>query len=115
MESIQTDNDQGTKSLDGNPFGSLFLSDRNGTAQTPMMDNVIKHLGKVEAEQKYSTIQFTKQLGLSSLEERKAWMILNFASRHYGLFIDVFVFLDKLARDSDTDQASMLTTMDKQV
>jgi hypothetical protein len=49
------------------------------------------------------------------LEDATAWTALNFPTGRFELFIDVFLFLERMAGDSDTDQSSMFAAMDKYV
>ena len=61
-------------SLENNPFGLLM----NGTHQPDntsgdqILDNIVERLEKVEAAQNESNIWFTKQLGLTTLEDTKS-------------------------------------------
>jgi hypothetical protein len=100
-------------------FGSLFGNptphEATSGATTLLIDDLRKRLSKLEVASETGEVTFTQQLGLLSLEDTDAWTTLNCPSRRFGLFMDVFLLLDRMKGDSDSVQQSMLTTMDKQV
>jgi hypothetical protein len=100
----------------GGPFGELFGG--IGGEVNPNendMDDIQKRLHKLEVSSDWGQQTFTHQLGLASLEDATAWTALNFPIGRFGLYMDVFLFLERMAGDSDTDQSSMFAAMDKHV
>ena len=52
-------------------------------------------------------------LGLSSIDDCKAWVSMKFGSRAYGLLFDICLVLEWCASQESGDVLSMLTTMEK--
>ena len=52
-------------------------------------------------------------LGLSTVDDCKAWVAMKFGSRAYGLFFDLPLILEWCAAQEHGDVLSMLTTMEK--
>ena len=59
-----------------------------------------------------SAIKFGN-LGLSSIDDCKAWVAMKFGSRSYGLLFDICLVLEWCASQENGDVLSMLTTMEK--
>lgn len=60
-------------------------------------------------------VKFSKLLGIRNTQEIDAWVSQEFQNHRYGLVVDVYTFLERVAGDSDTDQAAMLNLLDKQM
>ena len=69
-------------------------------------------LKRLQSNLDSTTIKFGN-LGLSSVDDCKAWISLKFGSRAYGLLFDVNLVLEWCAPQENGDVLSMLTTMEK--
>jgi hypothetical protein len=73
-----------------------------------------ERLAKIELLSDSTSIQFG-QLGLNSLEETSDWVRLNYGTHRVGLMCDVYLILDCILGDSDSDQLIMMNKMQYQV
>jgi hypothetical protein len=80
------------------------------------MDDLRARISKLEVATKTGDITFTQQLRLLSLDDTLAcWSALNIPSCCFGLYMDVFLLMDRMADDSHSVQQNMLTMIYKQV
>ena len=104
--------------LDGRNMGVGGTTDRNLGAASESTDigrltGLESRIEKLENNNDEQAVRFSK-LGIRNSKEINAWVSQEFQNQRYGLVVDVYTFLERVAGDSDSDQAAMLNLLDKQ-
>lgn len=94
-------------------FTGALATDTSGPSLA-RLEALEGRLLRLENDQDETTVKFSK-LGLSGIDETHAWVKMSFPSRRYGLVIDVYTLCERMYGDSESDQASMLNLLDKQM
>ena len=115
-----TSSGNGSSLLQGNAgiAGSIDLVAKAQTLEAEVKNlQAILHQNQIDMQRLRSKIDTTAikfgNLGLSSVDDCKAWIALKFGFRAYGLLFDVCLVLEWCSSQENGDVLSMLTTMEK--